>query len=334
MKLRDLAVEQWPERVHDDVVKSRRSPRYHQERHQLYFIPARRAAHLLLAVTFAAGTVLATPRPATAKHGESEGDDGGHDRGRHLGWYKHDGPAFTDRTNPQYSGAWTGRHAWGGGTWGWQSGVIAGSAAWGVTWGLPRYAFFAPPAVFVPAPVFVSLPPMVVGVPWMQAPAPYYAPPPTYAAPAAAITPGDNWAPTPEAMLFAAVPPPVVMLPPPEVMIPAGPPPVILSPPAYALSVWPVLAFAPPMLAVAVLHDEWWSGNYRGRGGFYPGRGHAGSPYAASRVAATGFAGPPMAQRRGFAGFIAPFGGHGQDNGHGGGHGGGGRQAGGHGHDH
>ena len=137
------------------------------------------------------------------------------------------------------------------------------------------------------------------------------------------------------AMLGAAVPPPVVVLPPSEVMILAGPPPLILSPPAYALSVWPVLAFAPPMLAVAVLHDEWWSSRYRGRGGYYAGgfyasRGYAGGLHAASPVAMTGFAGPPMMQRRGLAGYAVPFGGHGHGGGHEGGHQGGG----GHGHDH
>ena len=100
------------------------------------FIPAHRSAHLFLAATFAAGAALTVPNPAAAKHGGSGEDDGGHDQGRHLGWYKHGGPAFTDRAGPQYSSAWTGRQAWGGGAWGWQSGVIAGSAAWGVAWGL------------------------------------------------------------------------------------------------------------------------------------------------------------------------------------------------------
>ncbi len=304
----------------------------------MHFIPApaRRTAHLLLAAVFAAGSVLATSTPAAAKHGESEGDGGGHNQGRHLGWYKHGGPAFTNRANPQYPGAWGGRQAWGAGAWARQSGVITGSTAWGVAWGLgPRFAYFAPPAVFVPAPVFVALPPVVVSVPWMEAPAPYYARLPAYAAPVAAAPPADNWEPTPEAMLGAAVPPPVVVLPPPEVMILAGPPPLILSPPAYALSVWPVLAFAPPMLAVAVLHDEWWSSRYRGRGGYYAGgfyasRGYAGGLHAASPVAMTGFAGPPMMQRRGLAGYAVPFGGHSHGGGHEGGHQGGG----GHGHDH
>ena len=130
---------------------------------------------------------------------------------------------------------------------------------WGVAWGLgPRFAFF------VPLPVYVALPPVAVSVPWLAAPAPYYAPPPAYAAPVGAE-------PTPEAILSATVPPPVMLLPPAELMVLAAPPPVIFSPPAYALSVWPVLAFAPPMLAVAVLHDEWWTTRYRGRGGYYAG---------------------------------------------------------------
>ncbi len=189
-------------------------------------MPASRTVHWLLSAAFAAVAVIATPTPAAAKHGENDGDRGGHDQGRHLGWYKHGGPAF-NRATPQYSGSWTGRQARGGGAWGWQSGVIAGGAAWGVAWGLgPRFAYFAPPVVFVPAPVFVSLPPVVVGVPWMQTPAPYYAPPPPVSvSPAVAALPADNWVPTPEAMLWAAVPPPVVMLPPPGVMIEAGPPP-------------------------------------------------------------------------------------------------------------
>ena len=147
--------------------------------HQVVFIPAFRAAHLLAAM-FAVGTVLATSAPAVAKHGEREVFEGGHDNGRHLGWYKHGGPAFADPAYPRYSGDWGGRRAWGGGAWGWQSGVIAGSAAWGVAWGLgPRFALFAPPVVFVPSPVFVSLPPVVVSVPWMEAPGPYYAPRPS-----------------------------------------------------------------------------------------------------------------------------------------------------------
>jgi hypothetical protein len=320
--------------------------------HQVVFIPALRAAHLLAAM-FAVGAVLATSAPAAAKHGEREVFEGGHGNGRHLGWYKHGRPAFADPAYSRYSGNWVGRRAWGGGAWGWQSGVIAGSAAWGVAWGLgPRFALFAPPVVFVPSPVFVSLPPVVVSVPWMEAPGPYYAPPPVYAAPVAAAPPADNWAPTPEALLCAALPPPVAMLPPPDVMIRAGPPPVIFSPPAYALSVWPVLAFAPPMLAVAVLHDEWWTGRYLGRGGyhaggFYASRGYAGGLYETSAVIATGFAGGSISQRHGGGGFamgrpavgfqpggrrghVADFGGHG----HGGSRGGGGGHGGGNGHDH
>jgi hypothetical protein len=136
------------------------------------------------------------------------------------------------------------------------------------------------------------------------------------------------------------------MLPPPDVMMRAGPP-VILSPPTYALSVWPGLAFAPPMLAVAMLHDEWWTSRYLGRGGhhasgFYASRSYAGGLHATSAVIATGPAGGPISRRHGggFAmgrpavgfqpggprGHVADFGSHG--------HGGGGGHGGGNGHDH
>jgi len=76
--------------------------------HQVVFIPAFRAAHLLAAM-FAVGTVLATSAPAVAKHGEREVFEGGHDNGRDLGWYKHGGPAFADPAYPRYSGHWVGR---------------------------------------------------------------------------------------------------------------------------------------------------------------------------------------------------------------------------------
>jgi hypothetical protein len=56
--------------------------------HHVVFIPALRAAHMLAAM-FAVGTVLATSSPTLAKHGEREVFEGGHDNGRHLGWYKH-----------------------------------------------------------------------------------------------------------------------------------------------------------------------------------------------------------------------------------------------------
>ena len=109
------------------------------------FFTARRACHLLLAAVFTAVAALVIPAPAAAKHGEGGGSEGGHDQGRHLGWYKHGGPAFIERGYSGYSGAWGGPRAWGGGAWGWQGGVIAGSAAWGVAWGLgPRFAFFCP----------------------------------------------------------------------------------------------------------------------------------------------------------------------------------------------
>jgi EAL domain-containing protein (putative c-di-GMP-specific phosphodiesterase class I) len=68
--------------------------------HQVVFIPAFRAAHLLAAM-FAVGTVLATSAPAVAKHGEREVSEGGHDNGRHLGWYKHGRPAFADPAYPR-----------------------------------------------------------------------------------------------------------------------------------------------------------------------------------------------------------------------------------------
>src|SRR4029077_18622847 len=70
---------------------------------------------------FAVGTVLATSAPAVAKHGEREVFEGGHDNGRHLGWYKHGGPAFAGPAYPRYSGDWGGRRGWGGRGWGWRS---------------------------------------------------------------------------------------------------------------------------------------------------------------------------------------------------------------------
>jgi hypothetical protein len=301
---------------------------HHVEHIEVDFFTARRACHLLFAAVFTAGAALTIPAPAAAKHGEGGGSEGGHDQGRHLGWYKNGGPPSFERGYSGYSGAWVGRRVWSGGAWGWQSGAIAGSAAWGAAWGLgSRFAFFAPPAVFVPLPVYVALPPVVVSVPWMAAPAPYYAPQPIYAAPVAAE-------PTPEAMLCAAVPPPVVVLPPTEVIVLAAPPPVIFSPPAYALSVWPMLAFAPPMLAVAVLHDEWWTTSYRGRGGyhaggFYASRGYAGGGYAASawRPGWGGNAVGPHGQHA--VNYPGSFGS--QGNAHGGGHEGGGSHGGDHG---
>jgi len=267
------------------------------------FIPTRRAVHLLLVAGFAIGAGLARPAPAAAQHGQHDNGEGGHDQGRHLGWYKHGQPGIAGPAFQQRSGAW-----------GWQADAIAASAAWGVAWGLgPRFVFFAPPVIFVPAPVYVSLPPVVVSVPWMAAPAPYYAPPPPVVAAPVVTLP----AATPEAMLCAALPPPVVVLPPAAVMIQAGPPPLIFSPPAYALSVWPVLFFAPPMLAVAVKHDEWWTTRYRGRGGYYAGG------YYASRSYVGG----------GSIGAVQSIGGighaGGQAKGNRGGH-----QGGGHGHDH
>ena len=307
---------------------------HHVEHIEVKFFTTRRACHLLLTTVFTAGAALMIPAPAAAKHGEGGGSEGGHDQGRHLGWYKHGGPGSIDRGYSGYSGAWGERRGSGGGAWGWQSGVIASSAAWGVAWGLgPRFAFYAPPAVYVPLPVYVALPPVVVSVPWLAAPAPYYAPPPVYAAPVAAE-------PTPEAMLSATVPPPVMVLPPPEVMVLAAPPPVIFSPPAYALSVWPVLAFAPPMLAVAVLHDDWWTTRYRGRGGYYAGgfyasQGYFGGGYGASAwgPGRGGNAGGPHGHAVNFSGSPggpgnAHGGGHEDGGGHGSGrgHGGGGRQ--------
>ena len=256
----------------------------------------------LLAV-IAASALLAGP--ALAKNG---GD--GHDNGRHLGWYKNGGPGpgmfpgappyMLERDQfggTGYTRGWVGRDAWGGGAWGWQTGVISAGLAWGAAWGVGT-GFFAPPVVFVPPPTYVSLPPVVFGVPWMEAPAPYY--PPAYAS----RTVSQGFVETPESMLWAAVPPPVFVLPPQDVMRVAGPPPIIFSPPAYALSVWPVLAFAPPMLAVAVMHDDWWTTSYQNRGGYYAGSYYASQSYAggiyAPYAVATGFVDQGYA-RRGFA---------------------------------
>ena len=101
-------------------------------------------------------------------------------------------------------------------------------------------------------------------------------------------------------------------------------------------------AFAPPMLAVAVLHDEWWTGRFLGHGGyhasgFYASRSYAGGLHATSAVIATGPAGGPISRRHGggFAmgrpavgfqpggprGHVADFGGHGHGGSHGGGNG-------------
>jgi hypothetical protein len=103
-------------------------------------------------------------------------------------------------------------------------------------------------------------------------------------------------------------------------MIQAGPPPVIFAPPAYALSVWPVLFFAPPMLAVAVVHDDWWTARYRGRGGYYAGGYYAGGGYAAGgsivAVQSIGPNGRAVALAR-------PLGGTGHSGGHAAGNGGG-----------
>ena len=296
--------------------------------------------------------------PATA-YAKGHGDEGGHDNGRHLGWYKHGedpagefAPANRYRDypspayglggyaggDPYYGGPWVGRRSWGGGYFGWQTGVIAATAAWGVAWGLgPRFAYYAPPVVYVPPPSYIMLPPVVVGVPWLDAPAP----PVSFAVATSSTQIVDSNAgyfdARPEALLSAALPPPIVVMPPPAVMIAAYPPPVIFAPPAYALSVWPAIAFAPPLLAVAVLHDEWWSGSYGGRrgyynGGYYASPSYAGGLYAASVGIGVGAAG--IGYGRGFAPdrAVIPFFGRGfgrqdhgrhgeEDHGHGHGHG-------------
>jgi len=303
---------------------------------------------------FAITATLVTVPQAVAKHGRGgderggEGSDEGHDRGRHLGWYKHGGPVYVDPAPyaslpysryapaypPVYTGEWVGRRAWGGGAYAWQSAAIAAAASWGIAWGLgSSFAYFAPPVVFVPEPDMIELPPLVGAVPWLDAPAPYEEVRTGYlSTPEAA----------PEALLAAALPPPLVMLPPRSVVIGAAPPPLIFSPPDYAMSVWPVLAFAPPLLAVAVLHDEWWSGRYEGRGGYYSGAYYASSGYAngwysdsslytASAVAVAGVAGAAYSRRRESYGIQLPligfvpgpgrlFGGHGRGEGRGEGH--------------
>jgi hypothetical protein len=126
-------------------------------------------------------------------------------------------------------------------------------------------------------------------------------------------------------MLWAAVPPPVVVLPSQAVLIEAGPPPLIFSPPAYALSVWPGLFFAPPMLAVAVMHDEWWTARYRGYGGYYAGGYYANQGY----VGGGSIVAVHSIGRYGrVAGLARPFGEVGHGGGHAGGHRGGQRHGG------
>jgi hypothetical protein len=108
---------------------------------------------------------------------------------------------------------------------------------------------------------------------------------PVTAVPAAAEAQTNTPVATPEAMLGAAVPPPIVVLPPTQVMIEAGPPPLVFSAPPYAMTVWPEVFFIPPMLAVAVLHDDWWTTRYRGRGGYYAGGYYAGGHYVSQGYA-------------------------------------------------
>ncbi len=338
--------------------------------------PIRHVARVIRVALFAATAALAIPPQALAGRGGGHGGEGrgggerggggdgeDHDRGRHLGWYKHGGPVYAapepyvvvpyTRYAPvypsTYAGEWVGRRAWGGGGYAWQGAAIAVAAAWGAAWGLgSSFAYYAPPVVFVPPPTYIDLPPMVGSVPWLDAPAPYAE------AQAGIAVPGQPDL-APEVLLSASLPPPLIMLPPREVMIAAAPPSLIFSPPSYALSVWPVLAFAPPLLSVAVLHDEWWTSRYLGRGGYYAG-GYYASPgyaggwyassavYAASAVAVAGFAGAGYARHREtyvtqppWIGFLPgrgrrfdfeDFPGRGHGEGHGEGHGGG------HGHGH
>ena len=268
---------------------------------------------------------IAITSPALAKDDHGGGGFERGDHGRHLGWYKHGGPAGPgpgDGTflgirpyEPIYGGEWIGRRAWGGGAYAWQSGVIAVGAAWGLAWGLgSTYAYIAPPVVYAPPPEYFYLPPVVETVPWMAAPAPY-----AWGAYSGGAVVAEAVV-APEALLAAALPPPAILLPPRDVMIASAPPLVIFSPPDYALQVWPVIAFAPPLLAFSVLHDDWWSTRYQGRGGYYAGgyyasEGYSNGYYAASAVR-PGYYAPPLP----FVGVSPGFGGgqgHGQGRGEG-----------------
>ena len=206
-------------------------------------------------VTIAVSLLLAaTPvmaRGGGHEHGEGDhqrGFEGGHDNGRHRGWYKHqDSFAPTYRYarpwlyRPQvaYPAAWRTPRAWGGSAWPWHRAVIATGAAWGLAWGLGSYFLFqAPPIVYIPPPDELAIPPGVVSVPWMDVPTPFDDSPnynspaysfpantqplygmPAYSTPVDRISDPGPWAAPPpvvfpqRSLLDAAPPPPGVAAP-------------------------------------------------------------------------------------------------------------------------
>jgi LTXXQ motif family protein len=192
---------------------------------------------------------------------------GWHDNGRHLGWYKHGsggagwggtfasaqfghgwgGPGFG---GPGGIGWWDWRHAWAWNDsgWGW------GAGAWG--WGGPLVGasfgpIVAPPLIVAPPPIYIAPPPIVLGLPAI-APPPIAAGPPPPAPPPAVAAP----LPPSGALLGAALPPPVVVLPPPAIVVAAAPPLVVLTPPAFGLFI------GPPVLAFATIGPGWWHGGF------------------------------------------------------------------------
>ena len=200
-------------------------------------------------IAIAASLLLATA-PAMARgggheHGEGEhehGFKGGHDNGRHLGWFKHQEPfaqsyryarPWLYRPQALYPAAWRTPRAWGGSAWPWHRAVIATGAAWGLAWGLGSYFLFqAPPIVYVPQPGELAIPPGVVSVPWMDVPTPFDDPPgytsPGYTTPAYAPSP---YAPSPYAASAYAAPPYSAPIDLPRISDPgpwAAPPPVFL----------------------------------------------------------------------------------------------------------
>jgi len=167
-------------------------------------MPHRRLSLTTIAI---AASLLLTAAPAMARggghdhgeggheHGEGgyeHGFKGGHDNGRHLGWFKHQEPfapvyryarPWLYRPQAVYSTGWRTPRAWGGSAWPWHRPIIATAAAWGLAWGLGSYFLFqAPPIVYVPLPGELAIPPGVVSVPWMDAPTPFDDPP-GYASP-------------------------------------------------------------------------------------------------------------------------------------------------------
>src|SRR4029077_7350844 len=62
--------------------------------------------------------------------------------------------------------------------------------------------------------------------------------------------------PSTGALLGAAIPPPIVVLPPPAVAVAVAPPLVIFTPPTFALFI------GPPVLTFATIGPAWWHGGY------------------------------------------------------------------------